>query len=60
MKMSEFLRLASRNGCRFIEHKTRHDLWVNAKGEPFIIPRNSSKELKRGLEKAAKEWAGIE
>ena len=59
MKMSEFLRLASRNGCYLLKHKTRHDLWVNPKGETFLIPRHTSQELSKGLEQAAKEWAGL-
>lgn len=59
MKISEFLRSASKNGCQFLKHKTRHDVWVNRDGKPFLIPRHGSKELPTGLEKAAKEWAGI-
>lgn len=60
MKMSEFLRLASKNGCRLLKHKTRHDLWVNPAGETFLIPRHTSQELAKGLELSAREWAGLE
>lgn len=60
MKISEFLRAAAKNGCKFLKHKTRHDLWINSRGETFLIPRHASQEFGKGLEKAAKEWAGIE
>jgi predicted RNA binding protein YcfA (HicA-like mRNA interferase family) len=61
MKISELIRLISRNGCFLLKHKSRHDLWINSNtGETFIIPRHQSEEVPKGLERAAKKWAGIE
>lgn len=61
MKISELTRLVSRAGCYLLKHKTRHDLWINpATGETFLIPRHQSEEVPKGLEKAAKKWAGVE
>jgi predicted RNA binding protein YcfA (HicA-like mRNA interferase family) len=61
MKISELIRLISRNGCFLLKHKSRHDLWINSNtGETFLIPRHQSEEVPKGLERAAKKWAGIE
>jgi predicted RNA binding protein YcfA (HicA-like mRNA interferase family) len=61
MKISELTRLITRAGCFLLKHKTRHDLWYNPQtDETFLIPRHQSEEVPKGLEKAAKKWAGIE
>ncbi len=61
MKISELTRLISRAGCYLLKHKTRHDLWINpVTGETLLIPRHQSEEVPKGLEKAAKKWAGVE
>lgn len=61
MKISELTRLVSKAGCYLLKHKTRHDLWINpATGETFLIPRHQSEEVPKGLEMAAKKWAGVE
>jgi predicted RNA binding protein YcfA (HicA-like mRNA interferase family) len=55
MKISELIRLISRNGCFLLKHKSRHDLWINSNtGETFLIPRHQSEEVPKGLERAAK------
>lgn len=60
MKVSELTRLISKAGCYLLKHKTRHDLWLNpATGETFLIPRHQSEEVPKGLEKAARKWAGV-
>lgn len=61
MKFSELARLVSKSGCYLFAHKTRHDLWLNpATGETFLMPRHQSEEVPKGLEKAARKWAGVE
>lgn len=60
MKYSELVRLVSQNGCYLLKHKTRHDIWINPKTqETFLMPRHQSEEVKKGMEMAAKKWAGI-
>ena len=59
MKISELIKIVSKAGCRFLRSGGRHDIWVNQKGEKFPIPRHQSEEVPKGLEKAAKKWAGV-
>lgn len=59
MKVSEFKRLATQAGCSFLRHGSRHDIWVNPKGEKFSIPRHDVEEMPKGLAKSGKEWAGV-
>jgi predicted RNA binding protein YcfA (HicA-like mRNA interferase family) len=61
MKISELTRLISKAGCYLLKHKSRHDLWLNPKtNETFLMPRHQSEEVPKGLELAAKKWAGID
>ena len=59
MKISELIKIVSKAGCRFLRSGGRHDIWVNQKGEKFPIPRHQSEEVPKGLDKAAKKWAGV-
>lgn len=60
MKVSELIRIISKAGCYFYRSGGRHDIWKNQTGETFSIPRHRSEEVPKGLERAAKKWAGIE
>ena len=50
MKVSELKRLITKRGCRFAEHGTEHDVWVNKKtGQKTRIPRHDTHEIGTGL-----------
>ncbi|MDD6140912.1 MAG: type II toxin-antitoxin system HicA family toxin [Candidatus Limisoma sp.] len=59
MKISELIKIVSKAGCRFLRSGGRHDIWINPQGEKFPLPRHQSEEVPKGLEKAAKKWAGV-
>lgn len=59
MKTSELIKIVSKAGCQFVRSGGRHDIWVNTRGEKFAMPRHQSEEVPKGLEKAARKWAGI-
>lgn len=59
MKTSELIKIVSKVGCQFFRSGGRHDIWVNPKDEKFALPRHQSEEVPKGLEKAAKKWAGV-
>ncbi len=59
MKISELVRIIAKAGCKLERNGKKHDIWVNSDGESFSIPRHQSEEATKGLESAAKKWAGV-
>ena len=59
-KVSELLRLLSKAGCRFLEHRGEHDFWYSPiTNKEFQIPRHKAKELPTGTTNKIKKDAGI-
>ncbi len=59
MKYSEFIRLISRNGWKFVRQgKGSHEVWEKA-GKTEIVPNHGAKEMPKGLERSLKKRMGI-
>ena len=54
----EAIRLTKKMGGRFVRHGARHDIFANAAGEEFPIPRHPG-DLSPGVERAIKEKLGL-
>ena len=49
MKTSELKRLLRKEGCQFLRHGSRHDVWFNPKtGVSTTVPRHDSQEVRPG------------
>ena len=60
MTAGEMIRLAKKNGCEFVRHGARHDIWRNPKtGGETEIPRHQSKELPTGTADEIKKILGL-
>lgn len=59
MKYSEFLKLAKKNGWRFLRQgKGSHEIWEKD-GKTVAIPSHGTKEIPIGLEKSLKKEMGL-
>ena len=59
MKVSELKKLLKKNGCFLFRQGTNHEIWENANGDLFAVPRHNSKEIPTGTAKAILTEAGI-
>lgn len=60
MKLSELLKLFSKNGIRLSCHGKRHDMYYSPiTGKEFPVPRHA-KEIASGTLKSIKKDAGLE
>ena len=61
MKTSELIKLLKKSGrCRLVEHGREHDKWHSEiTGKNFMVPRHSSKEIKKGTAERIMKDAGI-
>ena len=60
MKVSELKRLIKKRNCKFAEHGTEHDMWVNIKtGQKTRIPRHDAKEIGTGLAEKIQKDLGL-
>ena len=49
MTAGEMIRLVKKNGCEFVRHGTKHDIWRNPKtGGRAQISRHQTEELRTG------------
>jgi predicted RNA binding protein YcfA (HicA-like mRNA interferase family) len=49
IKTSELTKKIKKLGCRFLEHGSRHDIWINPKtGGKAQVPRHKSAEIPIG------------
>ncbi|MCI8601556.1 MAG: type II toxin-antitoxin system HicA family toxin [Oscillospiraceae bacterium] len=60
MKLSELLKLFSKNNIKFLQHGKRHDIYYSPiTGKKFPVPRHA-KEIAEGTLKSIKRDAGLE
>ena len=60
MTISEAKRKLKKMGCRFYDHGTRHDWWINPKnGKKTQLGRHDSQELKTGTWEKIKKQLGL-
>ncbi len=60
MKLSELLKLLSKNNIELLRHGKRHDIYYSPiTGKEFPVPRHA-KEIAEGTLKSIKRDAGIE
>lgn len=60
MKTSELLKILKKNGCCFIRHGKRHDIWFSpTTNKQFPVPRHKD-EMKAGTAKSILDDAGIQ
>lgn len=60
MKLSELLKLFSKNDIKCLQHGKRHDIYYSPiTGKKFPVPRHS-KEIADGTLKSIKKDAGLE
>jgi len=60
MKTSDLLKQLKKNGCTFVRHGKRHDIWGSPiTGKLFPVPRHGAKEIPTGTANEIKEQAGI-
>lgn len=60
MKTSDLLKQLKKNGCTFVRHGKRHDIWESPiTGRLFAVPRHGAKEIPTGTANEIKEQAGI-
>lgn len=60
MKLSELLKLLSKNGVKLVQHGKRHDIYFSPiTGKSFPVPRHA-KEIAVGTLKSILKDAGIE
>ena len=58
MKRNELLRQLKKEGCKFLRHGSRHDIYINPKtGQKQPVPRHS--EIDNALAKHIKKYLGI-
>jgi len=59
MKCSEFIKLAKKNGWRFLRQaKGSHEIWTDGKKE-VSVPNHGAKEMKKGLERSLRKEMGM-
>ena len=60
MKVSEFLKKASKVGCYFVSHGKEHDVWYSPNTEKYFrVSRHQSQELKSGTLNSMMKDAGL-
>lgn len=60
MKLSELLKIFSRNNIKLLQHGKRHDIYYSPiTGKKFPVPRHAA-ELAEGTLKSIKKDAGLE
>lgn len=60
MKLSELLKLLSKNNIQFLQHGKRHDIYYSPiTGKKIPVPRHA-KEIAEGTLKSIKKDAGLE
>ena len=59
MKYSELIKILLEYGSEFHHHGSRHDIWINPKGEQFPVPRHGAKEVSTPTLNNVLKQAGI-
>ena len=60
MTTAELIRKLKAAGCKFVEHRTNHDLWVSTRtGKQFTVPRHPSNEVSKGTFYSILKDAGL-
>lgn len=58
LTVRQAIRLTKKMGGRFIRHGAQHDIYANAAGEEFPIPRYPG-DLSPGVERSIKQKLGL-
>lgn len=61
MKVSELVRILSKNGCNLQHHGSNHDIWYSPiTKKTTTVPRHGSQEIRKGTLNSILKRLGIE